>query len=556
MSNSGSGNTWVNVNNSMLSNNSYAVIVNKGTSQQLTSKSYNFNLLSTDVIEGIQLDVERKFIPGLAITRISNWVENENSNIPSFNIPTGNERMLMVVVGAENGTTQATYNVTYNGISLTKATSIVVSTGFTATLEVWYLRETNMPAGASTADIVVTASAYTPIEYFTSIAAAVYQNVDQTDPFESFIAGSNSTNTSTFTIPSAMNNANGSMAFTAIFCGQNTSPAKTNGQTGCWTINSGFTERVDVYRANPSQPNTGGCMQIADKAYSVAANDQPVITFAGNPNRRCALAISFRRSGIYDNSVYLLKNGSQIGSNYALTNIPWPIDDAYQTYGGPTDKWGTTWSYTDINSANFGGVVSANVEQGTGYIDHMRMRVYYSSVLPIDLVNFTVSRENNTSILSWVTATEINSKEIQIERSSDGNNFYKIGVKTAAGTSTSPIYYIYKDQRIEASTIYYRLKLIDNDGTFRFSDIRSVEPSSSEFLITPNPVSDWASVLTNSKESDIYILDQNGKMIHQLNKNSENTTFQFDMTEHPNGQYYMYIIDNDQKKILHFQKMR
>ena len=86
---------------------------------------------------------------------------------------------------------------------------------------------------------------------------------------------------------------------------------------------------------------------------------------------------------VTDNSVRLVKN-KVISGDEKSTGADWPNSDTdtYIPYGGSTDKWGLTWTYSDINSANFGVVISAKKDSNShdrdAYIDHIRMTVYYT----------------------------------------------------------------------------------------------------------------------------------------------------------------------------------
>jgi hypothetical protein len=86
---------------------------------------------------------------------------------------------------------------------------------------------------------------------------------------------------------------------------------------------------------------------------------------------------------IRDYEVKLLKNGSLVGDNKALTASDWPTTVGVQSYGSASDLWGETWSPADINASNFGAalmVFNANSNSGrtrTAYVDYMTITVYY-----------------------------------------------------------------------------------------------------------------------------------------------------------------------------------
>ncbi|MBU2060456.1 MAG: hypothetical protein KKH44_01230, partial [Bacteroidetes bacterium] len=521
----GPGNKWKDENNIFTQNNSFAYVEDFGLSKSLEAEDFNFNLIPSDVVEGIQMDIVRYRTQGAQINLIANWVEAENSQITKFDLPKGDSRLMLVMIGAENQGAKATYGVSFDGIPLTFVTNVTVSApgGFTSVLEVWMLKEIDMPKNKKD-DIIVTSSAFTPNQYFTTISAAVYENVDQLNPFESLIPGTSTSTAANYQLPSAMTNSPNSMALTAIFSGDNTASPKSNGQSNCWSINTGFNEQIDVYRANTSCcASTGGCMQIANKSYagnSANVFDQPTFTFNGSPFSRCALAISLRKGAVYDSEVTLLKNGHSTPNNAVRPNA-WPVTNIVQTYGGPTDLWGTTWTPADINDKDFGGQIRVQMYGGQAFVDNVSVTVFYSSTLPIDLVHFTALKGKNKNELSWVTATEINSAHFKIERSDNGFDFYEIGEFLAAGTSTSPIHYTYNDTRQQTQTCYYRLKMVDLDGSFKYSEIRSVENVEIEALFFPNPVQNWATLLTIAESFNAQIISKTGKILQNIEFHQE-----------------------------------
>ncbi len=96
--------------------------------------------------------------------------------------------------------------------------------------------------------------------------------------------------------------------------------------------------------------------------------------------------------------------------------------------------------------------------------------------LPVELTSFTALASAGKVNLNWTTASEINNSGFEIERSFDGNSFFTVGYVKGNGTTTEPRSYSFIDN-IEANgtqTIYYRLKQVDYNGSFEYSDIVSV----------------------------------------------------------------------------------
>ncbi len=110
--------------------------------------------------------------------------------------------------------------------------------------------------------------------------------------------------------------------------------------------------------------------------------------------------------------------------------------------------------------------------------------------LPVELTSFFARSEETSVFLNWETATEINNYGFEIERSLDKGEFEKIGFIEGNGNSNSPKQYSFTDKYVNG-IISYRLKQIDFDGDFTYSDIINVEsPTIADYKIYqnyPNP---------------------------------------------------------------------
>lgn len=114
--------------------------------------------------------------------------------------------------------------------------------------------------------------------------------------------------------------------------------------------------------------------------------------------------------------------------------------------------------------------------------------------LPVNLVKFYASIVENTTLMTWETSLETNSKEFIIERSSDAVLWNGIGILSAAGESNKTNFYKWIDKYPVSGINYYRLKMVDQDGSFEHSPFRSIilERFSNDqpLLIYPNPAQD------------------------------------------------------------------
>ncbi len=99
-----------------------------------------------------------------------------------------------------------------------------------------------------------------------------------------------------------------------------------------------------------------------------------------------------------------------------------------------------------------------------------------SGGVPVELISFTADVNSDKVLLQWQTATELNNLGFEIERKSDKNGWRMIGFKEGKGTTTEIQNYVFSDDLfgIESEHLYYRLKQIDFDGTFEYSEVVEV----------------------------------------------------------------------------------
>jgi archaellum component FlaF (FlaF/FlaG flagellin family) len=176
--------------------------------------------------------------------------------------------------------------------------------------------------------------------------------------------------------------------------------------------------------------------------------------------------------------------------------------------------------------------------------------------LPVDLLSFTGywNRDSDANILNWSTITEINNQAFEIERSINlKNGFDYIGVVEGNGNSTSLIDYEFHDNNISISgTYYYRLKQIDYNGDFEYSDVIAIEVSrigSAYVKVIQNPVTEKIRLEMFSEDdviTEISLFDLNGKLMSSSQEKQYllpigKSTISVD-TDHLNkGQYFLLV---------------
>lgn len=103
--------------------------------------------------------------------------------------------------------------------------------------------------------------------------------------------------------------------------------------------------------------------------------------------------------------------------------------------------------------------------------------VVYHYIVPVELTSFTAAAEDDAVKLSWATATETNNQGFEIERRTSDGTYEKIGYVAGFGTTTEPKAYSYTDESVNTGSYTYRLKQLDFDGNYEYSDEVNVEVS-------------------------------------------------------------------------------
>ena len=144
---------------------------------------------------------------------------------------------------------------------------------------------------------------------------------------------------------------------------------------------------------------------------------------------------------------------------------------------------------------NSGYVYVTGQSQGSGTLDDYCTLKYEQVTIPVELTSFTANVTGHNVILNWVTATETNNQGFNVERSQHSEfknqDWEKIGFVAGNGTVTEKKSYSFSDKEISAGAYFYRLKQIDYDGSYEYSQVVGVEVSIPEkFSLSqnyPNP---------------------------------------------------------------------
>ncbi len=277
-------------------------------------------------------------------------------------------------------------------------------------------------------------------------------------------------------------------------------------------------------------------------------------------------------------------NGPENLSVFVQTGPPISLPIERSVYGWIYDDAGSTWGHRntcfELFNNNFLGSVGSEGFIGIGIAiggpyqgpftepwNHAAIVVFNfvdpcpTSPLPVELTSFTLNLSENKIELNWETATEVNNYGFEIERLKTNliiknSEWEKIGFVEGHGNSNSPKYYSFKDNLLETSGKYsYRLKQIDIDGIFEYSDVVETSigaPQNFELGQNyPNPFNPVTSItysIPNDGHVELGVYDILGNVVEIIENGIKPAgiyTFSFDGSNLASGIYFYKIKANN-----------
>ena len=226
-------------------------------------------------------------------------------------------------------------------------------------------------------------------------------------------------------------------------------------------------------------------------------------------------------------------------------------DDGNATMGGD----GGTAGGTDGGAPNnVGGLVTlpgggaggtgdgTNAGQNTGGVGEVIVTVI-PLALPVELVRFNANAKDDCILLEWQTASELNNKGFEIQKSKDGIDWDMIEFVEGRGTVSGLNTYASTDKIPTLGANYYRLKQLDFDGKFDFSNIVIVDFNNrlNEVTLFPNPAKSQLTLINGEGQATIY--NVLGQPVKQLTIDANQSTIQ--LADLLNGQYYIQVLQEN-----------
>jgi len=220
-------------------------------------------------------------------------------------------------------------------------------------------------------------------------------------------------------------------------------------------------------------------------------------------------------------------------------------------------------SPTIVGDGTGGAIITwQDYRSGTNY-DIYAQRIYENSALPVELASFTAQTFSSRVELVWKTATEVNNYGFEIERRAPGGAhlaWIKTGFVEGNGTTNSPKNYSYTDNNLKTGKYVYRLKQIDRDGKFKYSqEVEfAVGDVPSEFKLMqnyPNPFNPSTRIefiVPENGRATLKIYDVVGRELETLvseQKKPGSYSVQWDASNHSSGMYFARLSSGGKSQV-------
>jgi hypothetical protein len=245
--------------------------------------------------------------------------------------------------------------------------------------------------------------------------------------------------------------------------------------------------------------------------------------------------------GIYDSSAHnstvvisaapdhgeLWYNGALVNTGQRIVNYDPSLLSFKATGSGYTSA---TFSYAYVDSAGVESPAATYTLQ-------------WPLPLPVELLSFEAVKAGTAALLQWQTAVEQHIRQYSVERSTDGYHWTALSEVKAVGTGG---YYHYTDQQPAYGLNYYRLSLVDYDGSYRLSPVRRLNFGSvaGAATIVPNPAHGTATVIFSEPTGEdihLQLFNSMGQIIRNYQVPIGTTRYELSLRDMAKGPYYLHV---------------
>ena len=255
-------------------------------------------------------------------------------------------------------------------------------------------------------------------------------------------------------------------------------------------------------------------------------------------------------SGLNVTAIHLLEFQKDSGDNTNSLTISWEMP-GYVT-GQMKDL--ITGTIIDVTMTGDGSVEIPTTTQGTLQVNLVEITLNYVNIppelLPVEMKSFDAVAEGNTAVLLWETANELNNAGFEVQQETEAG-FETIGFVEGAGTTLDGASYRYEVNNLDAGAHTFRLKQVDFDGAFEYSDlVTAIIGLSSPYVFSQpypnpfNPQTQFTVAVSRDQEVALHVYNLLGERVAtlfegELSANNAHR-FTFEAGALPSGRYFIH----------------
>ncbi len=303
---------------------------------------------------------------------------------------------------------------------------------------------------------------------------------------------------------------------------------------------------VQDYTASISDEKTGSDGNGIQRTWNIYANNA-----AGNSN------INLQHNNATNQSLFVEANQfvtqwstttPNTTGDLALSENAWQSNASGGGVAGNLSSTGTV-ANSSMRSRDYTSFATS-ASDATAYFSKSSSQLI---PLPVTLISFTIKAETCSKVTAnWKVSDAVNFNRFELERSANGTSFQTIGVILF---DPATFEYNYPDNIQTAGTYFYRLKMIDDDGTYKYGPVVMVKSDCADktIVLFPNPTRNIVTIRGLQGGELIQLYGMKGELL--INKKAMNYQEQLDLGKYPAGTYNV-IIQNEKERLKSMKVVR
>ena len=337
-------------------------------------------------------------------------------------------------------------------------------------------------------------------------------------------------------------NSNTQLLYNTVYI---SSSATTNNQSACLLVTHASVSQVQNNIFVNTKANASGVTKTHFCVINTTATAFPSINYN---NYRAVNTSTGAAIGLLNVTNYTNMAQWRVGTVQELNGLN--IDPMFANAGGqaPLDYYpsATLPAIVIATTTDFLGNLRSTTAPRMGALE-------FNFTVPVTWKSFIASKETNGTLLKWITATEQNTLNYEVEKSTNTRTWKIIATLPAANNATTDTHYETIDSKILFGTTYYRIKQVDVGGRFSYSIIQQVTRNATgDFAIFPNPALDYLNVkIPNNAAMKVEIYSTIGQLVF---KTFINQSSNINISNLVAGNYLLKCYNSTQSKTTQFTK--